>query len=52
MEPMKAIPRRRQRNEEQKQKERQKNRLLEICKILDDDVPCLHHLNSEGLELG
>jgi len=29
--------RRRQRNEEQKQKERQKNRLLEICKILDDD---------------
>lgn len=29
--------RRRQRSEEQKQKERQKNRLLEICKILDDD---------------
>jgi len=28
---------RRQRNEEQKNKERQKNRLLEICKILDDD---------------
>ena len=33
--------RRRQRSEEQKQKERQKNRLLEICKILDDDAACL-----------
>lgn len=29
--------RRKQRIEEQKQKERQKNRLLEICKVLDDD---------------